>query len=159
MFFLLAPILLCVSGSGVQILAMTVTTMVCALLGLTTPENRGSLVTTLLLLFVFMGSFAGYCSARVYKLFGGKEWKKNTFLAAVWYPGVMGIMFLTINAFVAYNGSSTATPFTSLLAIVLLWLGVSTPLVFIGSYFGFKKDVIEVPVRTNQIARHIPDQV
>jgi transmembrane 9 superfamily protein 2/4 len=31
--------------------------------------------------------------------------------------------------------------------------------VFIGSYYGFKKDTISVPVRTNQIARHIPEQV
>lgn len=47
----------------------------------------GALITTLLILFVFMGSIAGYSSARVYKLFGGKEWKKNTFLTATFYPG------------------------------------------------------------------------
>jgi transmembrane 9 superfamily protein 2/4 len=39
---------------------MTVCTMVCALLGLTSPANRGGLLTTLLMLFVAMGSFAGY---------------------------------------------------------------------------------------------------
>jgi transmembrane 9 superfamily protein 2/4 len=61
-------------GSGLQILAMTLSTMVCAVLGLTSQTNRGGMITTLLLLFVFMGSIAGYSSARVYKLFGGKEW-------------------------------------------------------------------------------------
>ena len=54
---------------------------------------------------------------------------------------------------------SAQAPFTSLLALTLLWFGVSTPLVFVGSYFGFKKETITTPVRTNQIARHIPDQV
>jgi len=147
------------AGSGVQILAMTLCTMVCALFGLTSPSNRGGLLTTLLMLFVFMGSFAGYASARVYKLFNGKEWKRNTFLTATFYPGVMGIIYLSINGFVAANGSSTAAPVTTLLALMLLWFGISTPLVFVGSYFGFKKDTITVPVRTNQIARHIPDQV
>lgn len=141
-----------------QILAMTVCTMVCAVLGLTSPSNRGGLLTTLLLLFVFMGSFAGYTSARVYKLFGGKEWKKNTVLTASLYPGLMGSIFLFINSFVAYWGSSTAAPLTTLLSLILLWIGVSTPLVFVGSFFGFKRETIEVPVRTNQIARHIPDQ-
>ena len=67
-------------GSGLQILAMTVCTMVCALLGLTSPANRGALMTTLLLLYVFMGSVAGYASARVYKLFGGKDWKVSEHL-------------------------------------------------------------------------------
>ena len=138
---------------------MTLCTMVCALFGLTSPSNRGGLLTTLLMLFVFMGSFAGYASARVYKLFNGKEWKRNTFLTATFYPGVMGIIYLSINGFVAANGSSTAAPVTTLLALMLLWFGISTPLVFVGSYFGFKKDTITVPVRTNQIARHIPDQV
>lgn len=155
-----SPMMLSVlAGSGLQILAMTVCTMICALFGLTSPSNRGGLITTLLLLYVFMGSFAGYSSARVYKLFGGKEWKKNTVLTAALYPGTMGIMFLFVNTFVAYWGSSTATPITTLFALILLWIGVSTPLVFVGSFFGFKKETIEVPVRTNQIARHIPDQV
>jgi transmembrane 9 superfamily protein 2/4 len=53
----------------------------------------------------------------------------------------------------------TTAPLTSLLALILLWIGVSTPLVFIGSYFGFKSETISKPVRTNQIARHIPDPV
>ncbi|RYH06302.1 transmembrane 9 family protein [archaeon] len=155
-----SPLLLSVvAGSGVQILCMTICTMVCALFGLTSPANRGGLLTTLLLLYVFMGSFAGYSSARVYKLCAGKEWKNNTILTAMFYPGVMGAIFLAINSFVAYHGSSTAAPFTTLLALVLLWIGISTPLVFIGSYFGFKAETITTPVRTNQIARHIPEQV
>jgi len=156
----ISPMLLSVlAGSGLQILAMTICTMVCALFGLTSPANRGGLLTTLLMLFVFMGSFAGYASARIYKLCHGKEWKKNTMLTAILYPGVIGLIFVSINSFVAFYGSSTAAPFTTLLALLLLWLGVSTPLVFVGSYFGFKADTLSVPVRTNQIARHIPDQV
>lgn len=146
-------------GSGAQILAMTVSSMVCALFGLTSPSNRGALVTTLLLLYVFMGSIAGYTSARVYKLCHGKEWKKNTFLTAGFFPGIIGTIYLSINAFVAIQGSSTAAPFSTILALLLLWFGVSTPLVFVGSYFGFRKETISTPVRTNQIARHIPEQV
>lgn len=146
-------------GSGIQILAMTICTMFCALFGLTSPANRGGLLTTLLLLYVFMGSFSGYASARIYKLCNGKEWKRNTFLTAALYPVVMGVIFLSINALIAFYGSSAAAPITTLFALVLLWVGISTPLVFVGSYFGFKADTITVPVRTKQIARHIPDQV
>lgn len=154
-----SPMMLAIlSGSGIQILAMTVCTMGCALVGLTSPANRGGLLTTLLILFVFMGSFNGYCSARLYKFFGGKLWKQCTLLTAVFYPGVMGVIYLGINFFVASQGSSTAAPITSLLALIMLWFGISTPLVVVGSYFGFKANMIEVPTRTNQIARHIPLQ-
>ena len=42
--------------------------VVFALLGFLSPANRGGLSTALLLLFVFMGSFSGYVSARLYKV-------------------------------------------------------------------------------------------
>lgn len=50
-------------------------------------------------------------------------------------------------------------PFLTLLALVTLWIGVSVPLVFVGSYFAFKKPVAEPPVGVNQIPRQIPEQV
>ena len=37
--------------------------------GFLSPANRGGLMTAMLLLFVFMGAFAGYSSARLYKHF------------------------------------------------------------------------------------------
>lgn len=91
--------------------------------------------------------------------FNGKEWKRNTLLTATLFPGIVGVIFLGINGFVMFQGSSAFAPFGTLVSVLFLWLGVSTPLVFIGSYFGFKRETIVVPVRTNQISRHIPDQV
>ena len=55
-----------------QIIMMTVSLMVFAVLGFLSPANRGGLLTTLLLLFVFMGAFGGYYSSRIYKMFQGK---------------------------------------------------------------------------------------
>ena len=138
---------------------MTLCTMFCALVGLTSPENRGNLLTTLLLLYVFLGSIAGYASARIYKLCNGKEWKLNTLYTAIVFPGIIFTIFAGINILIRTYGSSSAAPIMTVLGLMLLWFGISTPLVFIGSYFGFKAETISVPVRTNQIARHIPDQV
>lgn len=56
-------------GTGVQLFSMTLVTMVFATLGFLSPANRGGLMTAVLLLFVFMGCFAGYFSARLYKTF------------------------------------------------------------------------------------------
>merc|ERR1712146_148878 len=138
---------------------MVVVAMICALFGLTSPANRGGMLTVVIFLFVMMGSIAGYLSARVYKLMQGKLWKRSTFLTATLFPGVVAIIFLLINAAAAYEGSSATIPFSTMLTVIALWVGVSTPLVLVGSYYGFKRETIEVPVRTNQIQRHIPEQL
>lgn len=57
-----------------------------------------------------------------------------------------------------FQGSSSAIPFGTMFAVMVLWFGVSTPLVFLGSFLGFKKDAIKQPVRTNQIPRVVPPQ-
>ena len=74
------------------------------------------------------------------------------------YPGIFFGIFLILNLFIWGQKSSGAVPFTTLLAVLCLWFGISVPLVFLGAYFGFKKSNIELPVRTNQIPRQIPAQ-
>jgi len=154
------PMLLSVLvGSGVQVLGMTMVTMVFAVLGFLSPANRGGLMTAMVVLFVVMGVFAGYFSTRIYKLFKGQAWKKNTTLTAMLFPGTIFSIFFVLNMFIWGEKSSGAVPFGTLVALVALWFGISVPLVFFGSYFAYKKPIAENPVRTNQIPRQIPEQV
>jgi len=145
-------------GSGVQVLLMTLVTLVFACLGFLSPANRGALMTCVMVLFVCLGTPAGYQSARLYKSFGGEKWKSNVLLTAMICPGFIFTLFFIMNLILWAKGSSAAIPFTTLLALVALWMGVSVPLTFVGAYFGFKKRPIEFPVRTNQIPRQIPEQ-
>lgn len=145
-------------GSGIQIAMMAATVMVFALLGFLSPAKRGGMMTALLLLYVFNGSFAGYYSARLYKMFGGKARTRATLLTAVMYPSAVFSIGFTLNFFVWSRGSSAAIPFGTMFALLVLWLGVSTPLVFAGSYFGYRKEEVKNPVRTKEIERHIPEQ-
>ena len=65
-----------------------------AALGFLSPANRGSLMTTLLLLYVFMGLFAGYFSARTYKMFG-ETMAKQTLQTALLFPTIFcGIFYI-----------------------------------------------------------------
>lgn len=50
-------------------------------------------------------------------------------------------VFFLLNLVLWAHASSAAVPFTTLLALLALWFGVSVPLTFIGSYFGFSKRV------------------
>ncbi|KAG1363717.1 transmembrane 9 superfamily member 9 [Cocos nucifera] len=151
--------LLCVYvGTGVQFFGMLLVTMIFAVLGFLSPSNRGGLMTAMLLLWVFMGLFAGYSSARLYKMFKGTEWKKITLRTAFMFPGILFAIFFVLNALIWGQKSSGAVPFTTMFALVLLWFGISVPLVFVGGYIGFKKQAIEDPVKTNKIPRQIPEQ-
>ena len=58
----------------------------------------------------------------------------------------------------ARRARARAVPFGTLLALFMLWFGISVPLVFVGSYFGYKKPAPDDPVRTNKIPRQIPEQ-
>ncbi|KAL8217359.1 hypothetical protein R6Q57_020732, partial [Mikania cordata] len=145
-------------GTGVQILGMTLVTMIFALLGFLSPSNRGGLMTAMVLLWVFMGLFAGYSSARSYKMFKGTEWKRNTLKTAFMFPGILFTIFFVLNAIIWGEKSSGAVPFGTMFALVCLWFGISVPLVFVGSYLGFKKPVVEDPVKTNKIPRQVPEQ-
>merc|ERR1712110_494985 len=138
-------------GSGVQIIAMSGITLVFACLGFLSPSNRGAMMTCALVLFVCLGTPAGYVSSRIYKSFGGEKWKSNVLLTSMLCPGIVFAHFFILNLVLWYQGSSAAIPFFTLVALLALWFCVSVPLTFVGAFFGFRKRAIEHPVRTNQI--------
>ncbi|XP_014505006.1 transmembrane 9 superfamily member 8 [Vigna radiata var. radiata] len=153
------PDLLCVYvGTGVQFFGMILVTMMFAVLGFLSPSNRGGLMTVMLLLWVFMGIFAGYASARLYKMFKGAEWKKIALKTAIMFPGIVSAIFFVLNALIWGQKSSGAVPFGTMFALIFLWFGISVPLVFVGAYVGFRKPATESPVKTNKIPRQIPEQ-
>ncbi|XP_064120966.1 transmembrane 9 superfamily member 2-like isoform X2 [Macrobrachium nipponense] len=145
-------------GSGVQVLIMTLVTLLFACLGFLSPANRGALMTCAMVLYVCLGFPAGYVAARLYKSFGGEKWKSNVILTSMLCPGIVFALFFVMNLILWYKGSSAAIPFTTLLALLALWFLVSVPLTFVGSFFGYRKRCLENPVRTNQIPRQIPEQ-
>eukprot|EP01038_Epipyxis_sp_PR26KG_P012781 gene12781-17137_t len=153
------PMLFCViAGTGMQLIICALFLVIFAAIGFLSPANRGSIMIGTLLLFVLMGSFAGFTSARLYKTFKGKQWQRCTLLTATLFPGIVFAVFFVLDVIVWSYGSTGAVPFLSMLAILTLWFGISVPLVFLGAYFGYKKDPIEFPVVTSNIPRQIPQQ-
>lgn len=148
-------------GSGVQVIGMSFLTLIFASLGFLSPAHRGGLLTTMILLFVFMGTWAGYASARVYKMFGGEMWKRNTVGTALFFPGLCFGVFFTINLSLYFEDSSASVSFLTLFLMLLLWFGISVPLVFLGSAIGYKKNPIEKSCKVNRIPKPLtvtPDQ-
>ncbi|CAM5176313.1 unnamed protein product [Natator depressus] len=59
-----------------------------ACLGFLSPANQGALMICGVVLWVLLGTPAGYVSARMYKTFRGEKWKTNVLLTALLCPGV-----------------------------------------------------------------------
>eukprot|EP00916_Digyalum_oweni_P019784 GHVL01033026.1.p1 GENE.GHVL01033026.1~~GHVL01033026.1.p1 ORF type:complete len:418 (+),score=33.72 GHVL01033026.1:195-1448(+) len=146
------------TGSGIQILCMACLTIFFAVLGFLSPAHRGGLLQAMLVLFTIAGALAGYCSSRLYKFFKGENWKRTILLTAFLYPGVVFGMFFLLDLIIWGEQSSGAVDLGTMFVLLLLWFGVSVPLVFMGSYMGYQAPAISLPVRTNQIPRQIPAQ-
>ena len=145
-------------GIGTQLTCMTACTIIFAAVGFVSPANRGSLMIALLLLFLLMGSVAGYVTARTHKMFNGTAWQRVTLLTALGFPSFLFAVLLSLNAAVWSVGSTNAVQFSSMFAVLCLWLLVSVPLVFVGAYYGFRADKVEFPVRVSAMPRAIPPQ-
>ncbi|KAI0478911.1 Nonaspanin [Xylariaceae sp. FL0804] len=153
--YLLAPLV----GSGMQLLFMALGLILLSAFGILNPSFRGGFLSAGVGLFVFAGVFSGYFSARVYRTFDGRNFGKNALVTACLFPGLLfGLVFI-LNLFVWAQASSTAIPFGTLIAMVLLWLCIQVPLVYLGSWYGFvRTGPWEHPTKTTGIPRQIPRQ-
>lgn len=150
---LLAPLI----GSGMQLVFMAGGLLVLSCLGVLNPSWRGGFISVAIGLFVFAGMFAGYFSGRTYKTFGGVNWRKNTLLTALLFPGLLFGTIFSLNLLTWASGSSNALPFSTLLALVALWLLIQLPLVYAGAFVGYHRaTAYEHPTRTSPIPRQIP---
>lgn len=153
-----SPMLLSVMvGTGAQIGLAFAFAMVLAILKVTNSMRKGQILTSMILLYVLCGSIAGYTSARVYKFCEAKNWKLNSIVTATALPGLFVCMFALLNIFLSLAGAATAVSFLTIFVLFLLWVCISAPLVFVGAFIGLKASTIEVPTKTKQIARIVPD--
>lgn len=143
-------------GSGVQIHCMVSIIIFFAMLGMLSPTSRGTLMSAAIFTYVFMGLFAGYYAGRLYKTLRGALWKSTAVATGILFPMLVLSVGSVVNSCLWYRGSSAALPFSTILAMLSLWLCISLPLVYVGFFFGFRKRAYEMPVRTNQIPRAVP---
>ena len=122
-------------GNGAQIGTAFLISMLAAVFRLLNPIKKGHTLTALVVLYVLCGCVAGYVSARIYKFCDAKNWKMTTFFTATALPGALVSIFTVLNIFLSMAGAATAVSFWLLLALFLLWVCVSAPLVFIGAFF------------------------
>jgi len=145
-------------ATGMQLLLMSILTLILAALGFFSPAHRGSLLGGTVVFFLLSGAASGFVAARFSKLFAEENKIKVTFLTAFVFPGACAAIFFALNLLIWTHQSSGAVPIGTLLAVMVMWFCISVPLTFLGAYLGYRQPVMEVPCRTNQIPREVPPQ-
>ena len=144
-------------GTGFQISCMMLLTVVFVMLGTFSPDERESLVMVLMSLYGLMGYFAGYVTGYLYKSFKGTSLHMVASVLSFGFPSLVFATVACMNI-IASKQNNESKPLNSLLYYLVLWLGLSSPLVFLGSRKGHKAGGFEYPVNTNRIPRKISRQ-
>ena len=145
-------------GTGIQLFCMLFTTLLLSVLGFMNPDRRSNLLTLGLLFFVFMGIPGGYSSAKFYRIFNGNNWLKNSILTAFFFPGILFIGYSSVNILLTIENSSASVKFLDIFSLLVLWLCCSSPLVLIGSFFGIKSKMMNIPCKINALPTTIPEK-
>lgn len=151
--------LLCVMvGDGVQITGMAAVTIVFAALGFMSPASRGMLLTGMIILYLLLGTLAGYAGVYLWKTIKGttEGWRSVAWWNACFFPGIVFIILTMLNFLLWGSKSTGAIPISLYFILLSLWFCISVPLTLFGGFLGTRAEPIQYPVRTNQIPREIP---
>ena len=122
-------------GTGAQLLVMTVGMLCMGLQGSLSPAIPGRLHTAQLFWYSMGGLVGGYSSTRLYECFGGnkKDWGPHALRMAHFFPFVANVAYCFINFIALGQRSTYVMPFRVTGYLLMLWLGLSTPMVYLGN--------------------------
>ncbi|KAD5318147.1 hypothetical protein E3N88_18093 [Mikania micrantha] len=144
----------------IQIMGMAVVTIIFAALGFMSPASRGMLLTGMIILYLFLGTVAGYAGVYLYRVVKGTSegWRSLCWSIACFFPGIVFVILTVLNFLLWGNKSSGAIPLSLYFKLIALWFFISVPLTLLGGSLATRVEPLQYPVRTNQIAREIPDR-
>ncbi|KHN84060.1 Transmembrane 9 superfamily member 1 [Toxocara canis] len=144
-------------GVGSQFIFLTLLILVLGSTNVVNVHRHGALYTLAVVLYACTSGISGFVSARKYRQFDGTEWIKNVNLTTALFTVPMFLVWALNNTISwAYN-STQALPYTTIIALALLWLCVGYPLTVIGVAVG--KNVssrYSAPCRIRNVPRQLP---
>uniref|UniRef100_A0A383W4V4 Transmembrane 9 superfamily member n=1 Tax=Tetradesmus obliquus TaxID=3088 RepID=A0A383W4V4_TETOB len=145
-------------GSGVQMLLVSLVTLLLATLGFLSPASRGALLTTTIILFVLLSFVAGGSAVALWGVMERtyEGWVGVALHVSLFLPGLVMLIFTVLNIALKHTGSLGAVPAGIYFTIVAIWFLVSVPLTFVGGFMATRLPILDYPVKTNQIPRQIP---
>lgn len=139
-------------------MCMTLCTIILGTLGSFSPDDRDAIFAVLMASYVLSGYAAGSCCGVMYKNFGGRDARTAVLWLSIAFPLVVFGVIVILNCVAANQEKHEHFPVSALLRYLLMWLGISSPLVYMGFQRGFNVMKVEYPSATNFTPRTIPRQ-
>lgn len=110
------------TGVGIHLAAVVVLTTLLAAFGILSPASRGSLMSAFSFLFAFTGTFCGFVTSRLYRMFRDQTPFKLVIMSSVLWPGTVSFLGLILTFVMIGAQSSMALPFGTIMALLGLWI-------------------------------------
>ena len=115
------------------------------------PEIRLNIVDSIFFCCIFFSIISGYVSTFIYRINGGKDWLLNCIVTAFLFPLVALIVLGIIRILMTFEKSSAGFKLSQMALLCLLWLFVSSPLVFVGTFLCLMGKNIKYPCKINAL--------
>ncbi|KAG5179866.1 putative endomembrane protein 70-like protein [Tribonema minus] len=127
-------------------------------------EERGEMVTTVIVVYALTAAVAGYGSGSYYRQYfttpraeAASQWQRCMLLTVVLLPALVITVLSFLNTVAVYYDTINTIPFMVIVKMALIWLFVAFPLAVVGCMFGRHwGGKASFPCRVNSIARPIP---
>ncbi|CAM9224985.1 unnamed protein product [Scytosiphon promiscuus] len=148
------------TGAGAQLCVVTLSLLLCALLGVFRPTKRGSILTCILVLYSLTAWVSGLMSARLYRQLGGRKWVWNAVTSSLVFPLPLLGVFSVVNTIAISQQSTAALPFYPVMVIVAMFVLIVFPMTVVGAIIGRNTTSdFQAPCRTTRVPRQVPKDV
>ncbi|XJO76475.1 hypothetical protein BDV3_006991 [Batrachochytrium dendrobatidis] len=146
------------NGAGIQLILMAFAIIVATIVGNLYTE-RAIMLTASIFIYALTSVISGYYSGSMYAKYNGKRWIIAMMTSSLLWPGIVSGTAFIINFIAIYYQTSRAIPFTTMLAILAIWIFLVLPLTLFGAIVGRNwAGMPNFPCRINPIPRPIPDK-
>jgi len=145
-------------GTGFEVLCIIIVSLILSLIGFIKPEIRSKMVNYIFICCLTFGIISGYVSTFVYRNIGGKDWLKNCIVTAFFFPIISLTVIGIIRILMTFEKSSASFKISQMALLCLLWLFVSSPLVFVGTLLALMRKTVKYPCKVNALPTAIGDK-
>ena len=143
-------------GSGFQLFLMVLFSSIVTLFSYMYHSSKLKIINSVIISFLILGFPGGYVSTKLYRLFGGENWIRISFLTSFLFPGVIIIVYSIINIALIIEKSNAAMEINNILALFFFWFILYIPTTLIGSFLAAKEKKKTQDFIINEIPTLIP---
>lgn len=176
----LLPLFAALMGTGWQLVVLTASVILFAVLGPLhgeVHEERGEVLHAVIVCYALSSIVAGYMSGKFFKMYYPTTsaarrnektamWQMVMALTVLLLPTVTVAILSFLNGVSLFYGTINSIPFLVILKLFLIWVFISVPLCVVGTMLGrhasagsAKGPLEHFPCRVNAIPRPIPEDV